>query len=177
MSRSIDNVRFNVLRNALYHTAQRMRFDRWTRIFNFLVLMLGASAMTDAIGELGIGTIWIGAAIVLVCTLQLVFDFAGRARDHQSLQRDYYRLLADIEAAPDATEEQCARWWSEIIRIGLNAAPVLRALDAKAYNDALDALGTFDQSERLVIPWTHRIFGGFRAFEGYNYRKISEAAG
>ena len=169
-----ENIRFNTLRNALYHTARRGYFERWNRIFNFLVLILGASAIGNVFAVVGIPLEWVGAAIAVIAALQLVLDFGRQARDHQTLQREYYHLLADIEGTLESGPEHCAEWYSRMIRITADEPPTLRALDAKAYNDALDSIGTLPQEERLWIPFLYRVFGGFYSFEGYNYLKLSE---
>ena len=177
MSYDRDNIRFNTLRNALYHSARRRYYEWWNRLFNFAVVLLGTAAIADAMSAVGWGTAWIGAAVATVGAAQLVCDFGRQARDQQSLQRDYYSLLADIEASPNAEDIECAEWYSRMMRITAEEPPVLRALDAKAYNDALDASIGFDSGERLVIPWHHRVLGGVVAFEGHNYRKMSEIEG
>ncbi|MEI2806208.1 MAG: hypothetical protein V9G18_09780 [Albidovulum sp.] len=170
------NVRFNVLRNALYHTARRRALERWNRVFNFLVVVLGAAAVGNVMAIYGLPQHWGGMAIAVIGALQLVFDFGRQARDHQALQRDYYALLADIEATPEADGNLCAEWYSRMIRITADEPPVFRALDAKAYNDAIDATETFGSDERLVIPGLHRLLGGILPFEGHNYRKVGEIA-
>lgn len=169
-----ENIRFNALRNALYHSTRRRSLERINRVFNFLVVILGTAVISDALGQLPIPRYTLGTAIAAVGALQLVFDFGRQARDHQVLQRDYYSLLADIEASPEADDAVCAEWQSRMIRITADEPPVLRALDAKAYNDALDATHSFEASQRLRIPVLHQMFGGIWSFDGYNYRKISE---
>lgn len=169
-----ENIRFNVLRNALYHTARRRALERWNRSFNFLVIILGAAAFGDALQAVNIPGAWAGLAVAVIGALQLVFDFGRQARDHQTLQRDYYTLLADIEATPADDPEKCAEWYSAMIRITADEPPVFRAIDAKAYNDALDATEAFDRSERLVVPLMHRVLSGVFAFEGFNYPKECE---
>lgn len=170
-----EQLRFNVLRNALYHTARRHAFERWHRFATFVIILLGASATSSLFGEWGFNAAYAGFAIALIGAAQIVFDFGGRARDHQMLQRDYYNLLADIEAKPDATAKDNARWFADMVRIAGNEPPTLRAVDAKAYNDALDALGEeqFDnQTEKLIIPTHHKLLGGLWSFDGYSYRKV-----
>jgi len=168
-------IRFNALRNALYHTARRLTFDRWNRWGNAFVLLLGAASMSQVLTVYGIRELWVGAAVAIVGSLQLVFDFGGRARDHQSLQRDYFHLLAEIEEVPAPDELQLAKWSGRMMKIAGEEPPMLRALDAKAYNDAIDASGLFPASERVIIPVLHKLFGNFWAFEGYSYRKIGES--
>lgn len=174
-----DEVRFNVLRNALYHTARRLTFDRWNAWCNFFVILLGATAVSD-LGEwmewprLPIVT---GFLTAMLGAIQLVFNFSGKARDHQSLQRDYYHLLADIEENPAPTAGDIAMFNAHMTRIAGDEPPILRALDAKAYNDALSGTGLGAENMRIVIPWNHRLFGQVWAFEGYQYKRVCEIAG
>lgn len=177
MTRTVKDLRFDALRNALYHTARRMTFERWNRICNFLVIILGAAAMADAFKLYGIDIQkgWFGASVATIGALQLVFDFGGRARDHQSLQKEYYHLLADIEDRLDPTDEQVAVWNGRMTRILAEEPPTFRAIDAKAYNDALDSLGGYDRSNRLVIPYRHKLLGNFFTFDGAPYDTIAEA--
>lgn len=152
-------------------------YEAWNCRFNFLVIILGTAAAADLAAKVGFPgyQVWTGAAIAVVGAMQLVFDFGRSATDHQALQRDYYRLLAEIELYPNPEIDQCTKWWSEMTRITAEEPPVLRAIDAKAYNDAIDALGTFDnQTERLKIPWHQRLFGGLFHFDGHSYKKLAE---
>ncbi|WP_151343387.1 hypothetical protein [Rhizobium leguminosarum] len=176
IERSRENIHFNVLRNALYHTARRMTLDRWNRWCSFLVIVLGAAAMADALKIYGVDIQrgWVGAAVAVVGAAQLVFDFGGRARDHQTLQREYYHLLSNIEAEAQPSEERVAGWYSQMIRIAGDEPPMMRALDAKAYNDAIDASGYYDRSQRLIIPVTHKLLGQFLSFEGVPYDTVAE---
>lgn len=168
-----ENIRFNVLRNALYHTARRRSLQRWNRIFNFVVLILGASAVGDVLAGFGVEQALVGLAVAVISALQLVFDFGAQAAEHQRLQRDYYALLADIEAAVEDSETKRAEWNSRMIRITGDEPPVLRAIDAKAYNDAADAL-EFDRGQRLIIPFHQLLLGGLFAFEGHQFVKVCE---
>lgn len=174
-----DQIRFNVLRNALYHTSRRLTFDRWNRWFNFLVIVLGATAVTDWLKTFGIemSQSIFGVAVAAVGAASLVFDFGGKARDHQALQRDYYHLLAEIEENIDPSPRDLALWYSKMVRIAGDEPPMLRALDAKAYNDAIGATEYYKPDQRLHIPWHHRILGLIWAFEGYDYKKLCELPG
>lgn len=169
-----DNIYFNVLRNALYHTARRKSLERLNRIFNFLVIILGAAAMGDVLDTVGIAFYWPAFLVTLIGSAQLVFDFGGASRDHRDLQREYYNLLAEIEEQTEPKAEFIAEWRGRMFRITANEPPTLRAVDAKAFNDALDASNLFDGGERLLIPLHHRMLQGVLTFEGHTYRKLSE---
>lgn len=171
-----DNIRFNALRNALYQTARRRWFEAVARWLNLVVILLGTAAVGNAVAGVGVGAAAIGMLVAVVGALQLVFDFGRQARDHQVLQREYFRLLADIDATSEPSPAELARWRGQLMLIAADEPPVMRAVDAKAYNDAIDALGVFPATERLVIPLWQTMFGRFLSFEGYNYRKVGETA-
>lgn len=168
-----ENIRFNVLRNALYHTARRRSLESWNRRFNFLIVALGASATLDVLDFLSVPQSLVGFSVALIGALQLVFDYGKQARDHQLLQRSYYDLLSEIEAHTEDDEAKRAEWFSRMIRITGDEPPVLRAVDAKAYNDALDAM-EMPRRERLFIPAYQRLFSTISAFDGYEYKKFGE---
>lgn len=174
MPRDLSIIRFNALRNALYHTARRRSFERWNRVFNFAVVALGGAAVANVFPT-GSG-LYLSGAVAVVGALQLVFDLGGSARTHQALQRDYFALIAEIEEAPECTDDLCRHWEGKLIRITADEPPVLRALDAKAYNDAIDAL-EWGEGERLVLKWYHYFFATIYPFDGTNFRKVSEASG
>lgn len=170
----LDLLKHNALRNALYHTGRRRALERANRFFTFLVIVLGASAVSDVLGSVPFGRVGAGLAIAIVGSLQLVLDFAGRASTHAVLQKQFYSVLADMQETIDPGPEALVRFEAALIRIYADEPPVLRALDAKAYNDAIDALGAYATGERLVIPWWHRLLGSVFSFEGHNYVKLSE---
>jgi hypothetical protein len=102
--------------------------------------------------------------------MQLTFDFGYKARTHEFLQRKYNEMLADIEleTAPDP-----AKWKSKLYTIASDEPMPMRALDALAYNAALDATISdvaTKQANRLRVPFCHRLLRHFLAREGYEYQ-------
>ena len=172
-----NQLRFNVLRNALYHTMRRDWFERVNRVFNFAVIILGMSAVLGILATWGWSASWAGAAVAVVGALQLVFDFGRSARDHQHLQREYYHLLAEIEGNVTPKDIHLANWSAKMILITAEEPPVLRAADAKAYNEAIDATDNWGSGERLHIPFWRNICGHFISFNGYHFKKLSERKG
>ncbi|NNU62455.1 hypothetical protein [Ochrobactrum soli] len=170
---NFEDVRFNVLRNALYHTAMRRHFEKWNRWFNFLVVLLGAAAIADALGRWGIPPYVVGTAIAGIGAAQLAFNFGGNASLHQQLQRDYYNLLADMDGSLNYSDEDVAKWYSSMIRITGDEPPTMRTVDAKAYNDAIDATER-QRDERLYIPFLHWLFEFWFSSEGYTFEKLAE---
>lgn len=98
------NLRFDALRNAHYHKARQRRLDTWSKCANFLVVVLGTAAAADLgrhfvlhqfpAREAGATAATIGFLVAVIGALQLVFDWPGRARTHEFLQRRFYEWPA-----------------------------------------------------------------------------------
>ncbi|HFB98786.1 MAG TPA: hypothetical protein ENJ62_06570, partial [Bryobacterales bacterium] len=71
---NLEGLRFNVLRNALYHRERRRWLERTSRFLNLAVILLGTAAVADLLASSGFST-WIGIAVALTGSLQLVYDF------------------------------------------------------------------------------------------------------
>lgn len=166
---ALEQLRFDALRNANYHTARRNWFEGWNRAMNFVVVLAGAAAMADLLAQQTLLTF----VATLAGTLQLVYDFGGRARTHEFLQRRYYEVLAKIvEAAGD--EARHDGLFAEMVRIYADEPPIMRALDAVAYNDAADSLNT---DRRVgVTRWQSR-FRHLRPYHGVSFpwRVVTDA--
>jgi len=169
------HVRFNVVRNALYHEARQLVLERINRVFSLIIILLGTGAVLSVLTS-WLPTELIGATVATIGALQLVFDFSRRACEHAHLKRAYYELLAEIDENPNATEEQCTSWHAKMVRLTAQEPPTLKALDAIAYNDAADAL-ELPEDDRLIIPWYCRIFAHFWRFNGMRFNKIGEGKG
>ncbi|MCG7627327.1 hypothetical protein MHM88_05880 [Epibacterium sp. MM17-32] len=169
-----ENFEFNALRNALYHTAMRRTFETWSRWLNFLVVVLGAATISDLLTPYGIEAIHLGAATAIIGALQLTFDFGGRARLHQVLQRDYYKALADFQSIEAPTPADVAAAKAALSTTMADEPPTMRAVDTKAYNDALAATGYFPKDQRLRLPWWQLPLKNLISFDGYDYKKVGE---
>jgi hypothetical protein len=165
--------RFDALRNAIYHTARGRYLTGVNRFYNFLVIVLGAAAVGKVAKIFSIDDYWIELGIVFVATSQLVFDFGGRAATHIFLQKRYYDLLADMEVSRNADGvEAKKRWSAKLITIAGDEPMPMRALDALAYNAALDAWTTNPEvlkEHRLDVPWRYRRLKHFVAFQGTQF--------
>src|SRR4051812_18632896 len=109
--------RFDGLRNAIYHTERRNFFDLLNRGLNFLIVFLGASVAVKAAAHARFEDYFLELGVVLVATLQLVFDFGSRARTHEFLQKRYYELVSELEACGDLDEETCRKWSAKLMTI------------------------------------------------------------
>ena len=78
--------------------AARKAFLSFTnRCFSFIIIIFGAAAIGDLSEWLNVGNPAVFAAVTTAAaTLQLVFDFGGRAALHDYLQRRYYWLRTSL---------------------------------------------------------------------------------
>ncbi|WP_238121994.1 MULTISPECIES: hypothetical protein [unclassified Xanthobacter] len=164
---------FHAVRNAQYHTARRRSLERWNRYATALSVLLGGAVMVDVAGKAGLDIVWIGAATAVVGVAQLVFDFAGRARIHETLQRRYYDLLAAMRRAVAPDTAELAEWNATLAQIYGDEPPVEPIADAIAYNAAGNALG-MEASESLVIPFRLRFFALLGAGASHRFETRAE---
>lgn len=172
-SYSANELMFHALRNALYHTARRRKLERWNRWATAATIMLGAAVVAEAVEKVSIDAIWLGIATSAIGTAQLVFDFGGRARTHEILQRRYYDLIAAIRRKPEPTEGEVAEWNSVLTLIFGDEPPVDPISDALAYNAAGNALG-MAAKEALVVPIWLQIAGYFGGLSGWRFETREE---
>lgn len=148
-SKAIRDLKFDALRNAIYHSSRRGFFDTLTRTFNFIVIAGGTAAVADLGAAIDVAP-WVFAAIVTLAGIsQLVFDFGGKARTHEFLQRRFYELNAEI-AESASSESALARWEALLSRLYAEEPPPMRALDAVSYNAAAGSMGL---KVRVVVTW------------------------
>lgn len=170
----LDRIRFNVLRNAIYH-ASRWRFlDSSNKTFSALVVLAGASAVGDlgsAIG--GPDARWFAAIATFFGTIQLVFDLSSKARTHEFLQKRFFELAAEIEEAGEKAVEEMTKWEAALRRLYAEEPPPMRALNEVAYNAAMISFGR-SSKDLVVIPWWVNLFKQFWAFNGTTFKTVSE---
>tara|TARA_R110002124_G_scaffold284368_1_gene461527 strand:+ start:42377 stop:42895 length:519 start_codon:yes stop_codon:yes gene_type:complete len=165
---SIEELEFNALRNALYHTARRQRLEGYGRVLNLAVILGGAGTIVDFSKDLGFNP-WLGLLVAVVGALQLVFDFSGRASKHEVLQRRFYDLLGRISESTEIDDTGRGQLNGELMRIYGDEPPTMRALDAVAHNEARDALFG-DEHPRLKIHWWANFTRHFLAHNGTEFK-------
>lgn len=155
-------IKVQALRNALYHSARRNFLEFLNRAFSFVIILSGTAAVADSTQNLKVAAI----VATVAGTLQLVFDFGGRAKEHAFLQRRFYEVIAEIEKCPEPPPEQICTWQADLVRIYADEPPTLRALDSVAYNDAAEAL---DTDWRVRVNWWQSLWRHFYPFNGTSF--------
>jgi hypothetical protein len=174
MADTNDAPKFNALRNAIYHAARREYYDTLNRLLNFVVIIFGAGVAGKASKLFHVEELWLEFGTLIFATAQLSFDFGSKARTHEFLQRKYGEMLAEIELETTANP---AKWNSKLYTIASEEPMPMRAVDALAYNAALDATTSdpkIKRENRLRVPFCHRLLRHLIARDGYEYRPESE---
>ena len=157
-------IRFDALRNAMYHSARKGFLDGLNRVLSFVIVAAGTTAVGDLGTKFGLGSAQIYAAVAaLAGALQLVFDFGIKARTHEFLQRQYYELLARISETRNPNENEVAKWEADLQRLYSEEPPPMRALDAIAYNAARESLDP-SKGKRIQVKWYHSLLSQFYPF-------------
>ena len=164
MTRTIDDIRFDALRNAIYHSSRGGFLNTLNRFLSFVVVVTGAAAVAD-LGreEWGFPPAAFAAIATVAAALQLVFDFGSRARTHEFLQRRFYEIAADVSEAQSPSEAEIKRWDATLKRLYAEEPPPMRALDAISYNAAVESLG-WAKERRLRVSWWQSLFRQVWAF-------------
>jgi len=165
---------FDALRNALYHTARGGFLSLINKTINFIVIVLSADVVGKAagIGVLHIGGIWIELCVTAFATAQLVFDFGSLAQDHKFLQRRYYELLSEMELDDSSDKEFKKKWSSKLTTLCGDETLTMHALNAIAYNKALDALRADEDilnDYHRHVKWWHVLLRNIFAFNSTDF--------
>ena len=155
------NPRFAALQNALYHTERRTFLDRMNKLMNSLVIILTAGVAAKAAHMYSVDGVWLELSVVVIATLQMVFDFGAGAQEHKFLQMRYYEMLAEMEEEKEWGPEFEKKWSARLLKIGADEKLLMRALSAITFNMALDAI--YDNAEdpevrknhRQIVAWYH----------------------
>jgi hypothetical protein len=145
--------------NAHYHAAREAFLDNVHRWFMFLVIALGAVALTDVMPRL-LGAVGLpgeaahikeicAALAAILAALDLTFDLSNRARMHTLMKRRYFELAADIRERKKTPLEAKAC----IDRFSADEEPNYRVVLLACYNLAHESVFGDDFERYKISPW------------------------
>lgn len=169
----IAKLRFNILRNAIYHSSRWRFLDMANKLFSALVILAGAAAVGDIGATFGIDAKWLAAIATFFGTFQLVFDLSSRARVHEFLQKRFFELAAEVEEAGAEAEARIAKWEAALRRLYSEEPPPMRVLNEVAHNAAMTSMGR-SHEDLVVIPWWQTLLKNVWAFNGTTFRTVRE---
>jgi hypothetical protein len=154
-----DLVEFRCVRNAAYHEDREMHYARMHRVLMFLVVVVGTASIGASLAqENKIATIGTAVA-VLAGLVDLLWNIDGMARLHSSLRRRCFDLLARLEA-----NESVDGVRAEFVRIIADEPPAMHAVNALAFNAAVDALGR-PKSQKYELAFWKILLRHWRRFK------------
>jgi len=132
-----ERIVFSCTRNAAYHEDMEAFYARWHRFFMFIVVAVGTASIGASLVKETTHWATAGTAIaVLAGLVDLLWNVDGMARLHSTLRRRCFDLLARMEA-----DEEIKGIKAEYVRIIADEPPAMYAVNALAFNAAVDALG------------------------------------
>lgn len=134
-TKAIEDLRFDLLRSALYHDIRQTALLRLHKILTFVNIMLGSGAIAAFGAQFPLIGQFAGLAVATVGAAQLVFDFNGSARDHADLRRRYYSLLATAQRDTDP-----AAIAAEMTLIYADEPPLRDRVNRRAHNQAGESM-------------------------------------
>ena len=164
---NIEDVEFECVRSAIYNGARMHFLDRSHRWMMFVVIASGAATVASFLRPMGVLPEVFALVSTIIGAANIAFGFATRARDHDYLRRRYYELIAKLTEGR-AEGDIAERIHCEMLRLTATEPPPLRALDAIAYNAALDGLGR-DPAHRIPIRWWESALRHLYPFNGTNF--------
>lgn len=128
----IEQLRFDLLRSALYHDMRETFLMRAHRLSLFAIVLLGSGAIAGFGAQYPLAGQVAGLLVAVISGAQLVWDFAGAAKDHDVLRRRFYELLADA----GAKDADVSALTSLMTRIFADEPPVRHRTNRRAHNRA-----------------------------------------
>lgn len=166
------DVRFDGLRNALYHSARAAYYDKLNRWGNFLIVVFGMGSAVEVLsGTFGISSIskYLGFAAGFIGVIQLVFDFSGKSKTHDYLKKRFFEILSEVELCDDSEYKKLNAKMSNLY--SEEPLPTMRAVDAIAYNQAVLRLKRDPEQHILKVPRSRFIFQNICVFPNDEFRK------
>ena len=148
---TVQTSKKNAFTNGKYHADRESFYDFYDKWVNFGVLVTGAVAFTDVVGQH-----WqkLGAAVLFIFALaQLVFRLSAQARKHGELKQRYFAIAAFIEnknMSPKVAD-------AEMLKLAGEEDPPYFALHALAENWATLAVFDDDRPKPCEVNWFRRI--------------------
>jgi hypothetical protein len=160
-----DGLRCDLLMNARYHSIREAFLDSVHRVLMFLIIVLGAAAVTDLFNAPWIKGLFAACAVIFAA-LDLTADLSNRARCHALMKRRYFELLADLTSGRSPTEIE-----AQMHRCSADEEPAFHALMAVSWNAAQEMVYG-EYADKYAVPALHRFLKNIRRYGQVNYPYI-----
>ena len=152
MNEPLHELLFGVRRSVRYHHRRRRFFDLLQRITAGLAVVLGSTAVISLLQQHPAIAVYAALAVTFLSALDLVIGYAGMARLHWDLARQFIELEQDIVRGADPDANTVAAWTARRLAIEADEPPVLRVLDTLCHNELARAMG-YDPRNYKRVGW------------------------
>lgn len=159
-------IEFRCIRNAAYHEDMEAFYARMHRFFMFVVVVIGTVSIGASLAKENEWATLGTAFAVLAGLIDLLWDVDGMARRHSTLRRRCFDLLARLEA-----NESVDSIRAEYVRIVADEPPAMHAVNALAFNAAVDAMGRPKEQKYRLEPW-QILFRHWRRFQPNEFPEL-----
>jgi hypothetical protein len=150
---TIENLRYDVLRNAAYHAARQAYFSGLYRGSLFITALSGTATISAALTEWKQAGAIAGIVTTVAAVLDLVFQLGERSAFHARMRERVFHLLAEAEEA-DASQRSLRKCFAALTRLYGEEPPTMKAVEACAWNAAKAATTRdLDKDDLLIVPW------------------------
>jgi len=166
----MHRARFSARENVVYHASREQFFSFAAKLLTGVQVLLGTSAIAMLSNAIPGSATWTVLISALVGVVLLVLDPSALAREHRIFRSRYHLLLAEMdEAAPRA--DSARTFFSAMSRIAAEEPPTYRAVQAMAYNAAVNAEYREPEARqhRYHIPFHCRLFAQFFPMRGRRF--------
>lgn len=161
----IDGLRCDLLMNARYHSSREAFLDTVHRVLMFLIIVLGAAAVSDLLNAPWVKGAFAACASVLAA-FDLTADLSNRARTHALMKRRYFELLADLTAGRSPAEVE-----AQMHRCSADEEPAFHALLAVSWNAAQEMVYG-NAADRYEVPRLDNLLKNIRRYGQKKYRHL-----
>lgn len=168
-----------VEKSARYHMRRRAHYNRIGRTFSFFIIIAGSAAFArlrdtataPGSSQASVQPFWLGLVIAAIGAIQLVWDPAKRAKDHEVLFREFQKLIAEMKGSTLRDKDTLASWLRRRELIEADEPETFNALEADCRNEVLRVFYEPDEAaeKRQVIPWYARLLMHWVPFESWEF--------
>lgn len=174
------------LESELFHLGTRIRYHErrasfygfYDRLFNFLNIILGSSAIyaITAKPEQAIYAAIISLAITVVSTISLVFRLSIQENIHLTFLREFHKIYNDAVMLDKNTfyHYQLEKIRKERLELEADEPTKKYYIDFIAYNEQCMAMG-YDEKAKLKLHWWHYCFANWTNWRSSEIKTFSDS--
>lgn len=170
----IQELRFNSLRNARYHSMRKDFLYSLRSRLAFAMASIGFATICLAAAQMTGAAVATAFAVTMLIVVTAWRDPTAEMQKHRELAQKFYAIAGDVEMLGDSlSDDKASEIKGQIMKLYSDEPHEMRALNAIAYNIAVDSLGC-DPGQRLRVTWWQRAMKNLCRFDGAHFQPVGE---